>query len=269
MGIHPTAIIDKRAKIGSENEIGPYVVIEGEVTIGNNNYIGPGTIITGNTTIGDNNQIHGHVYIGNLPQDVAFKNSRTYVIIGNNNIIREFATIHRGTKEESKTIIGNNNFLMVASHVAHNCILGNNIVMVNAASLGGYVEVHDHAFLGGFVIVHQFCRIGSYTMSGILTKVVKDVPPFMLVDGNPAKVRGTNVVGLKRKGFNNKRREVIKKAYKILYRSGYKLSHSLEILNNEVSRLTEEDPESAKDIEMLVGFIKNSKRGIVLKSEKE
>ena len=266
MGIHPTAIIDKRAEIGANNEIGPYVVIEGNVIIGDNNYIGPGTIITGYTTIGNNNKIHGHVYIGNLPQDVAFKNSRTYVIIGNNNIIREFATIHRGTKEESKTVIGDNNFLMVASHVAHNCILGNNIVMVNAASLGGYVEVHDHAFLGGFVIVHQFCRIGSYTMSGVLTKIVKDIPPFMLVDGNPAKVRGTNIVGLRRKGFNSERREVIRKAYKILYRSGYKLSHSIE----ELKKLMEkQEPKSKDDLKMIIDFISNSKRGIVLKSEKE
>jgi len=264
MGIHPTAIIDKRAKIGINNEIGPYVVIEGQVIIGDNNYIGPGTIITGYTTIGDNNQIHGNVYIGNLPQDVSFNNVRSYVIIGDNNIIREFATIHRGTIEESKTIIGDNNFLMVASHVAHNCKLGNNIVMVNSASLGGYVEIDDHAFLGGFVIVHQFCRIGSYTMSGVLTKIVKDIPPFMLVDGNPAKVRGTNVIGLKRKRFNSKRREVIKKAYKIIYRSGHKLSHSIE----ELKYLMSENEDVRDDISMLIKFIEKSKRGILLKSEK-
>ena len=263
MAIHPTAVIDKRAVIGEGNEIGPYVVIDGEVVIGSNNKIGPGTIITGYTTIGNNNEIHGNVYIGNLPQDVAFKNVRSYVIIGDNNIIREFATIHRGTKEESKTVIGNNNFLMVATHVAHNCKLGNNIVMVNSASLGGYVEVHDHAFLGGFVIVHQFCRIGSYTMSGILTKIVKDIPPFMLVDGNPATVRGINVVGLRRKGFSSERRNIIKEAYKIIYRSGYNIKHSLEKLEG-----LKNNSEYSEDIKMIIEFIRGSKRGITLKSGK-
>ncbi len=263
MAIHPTAVIDRKAEIGDNNEIGPYVVIDANVKIGNNNWIGPGTIITGFTTIGNNNKIHGNVYIGNLPQDVAFQNVRSFVRIGSNNIIREYATVHRGTKEDSETIIGDNNFLMVATHVAHNCKLGNNIVMVNSASLGGYVEVHDYAFLGGFVIVHQFCRIGSYTMSGILTKIVKDVPPFMLVDGNPARVRGINVVGLRRRGFSSERRNVIRNAFKIIYRSGYNLKHSLELLGN----LIDEYPDYGEDIKLIIDFINNSKRGIILKSE--
>ncbi len=263
MSIHPTALIDKKAYIGKNNKIGPYVVIEGEVIIGNNNTIGPGTIITGYTTIGDNNKIHGNVYIGNLPQDIAFKGGKSYVRIGNNNVIREFATIHRGTQEESETVIGDNNFLMVGTHIAHNCKLGNNIVMVNSASLGGYVEVNDYAFLGGFVIVHQFCRIGSYTMSGILTKIVKDVPPFMLVDGNPARVRGINVVGLRRKGFSDDRRRIIREAFKIIYRSGYNLKHSLIELEN----LKKKNLDFSDDIDLLISFIKESKRGIILKSE--
>ena len=175
--VHKTAVINSSADIGSDNTIGPYVVIDGHVKIGNNNIIDPASIITGNTTIGDNNHIHGHVYIGNLPQDLAHKGGSTFVRIGNNNIIREFTTVHRGTKEGSATIIGDNNYLMVACHVAHNCRLGNDIIMVNAASLGGYVEVHDHAFLGAFVVVHQFCKIGSYSICGILTKITKDIPP--------------------------------------------------------------------------------------------
>ncbi|UCB44378.1 MAG: acyl-ACP--UDP-N-acetylglucosamine O-acyltransferase [Spirochaetota bacterium] len=258
--VHKTAVIDSSADIGSDNTIGPYVVIDGHVKIGNNNIIDPASIITGNTTIGDNNHIHGHVYIGNLPQDLAHKGGSTLVRIGNNNIIREFTTVHRGTKEGSATIIGDNNYLMVACHVAHNCRLGSDIIMVNAASLGGYVEVHDHAFLGAFVVVHQFCKIGSYSICGILTKITKDIPPFMMVDGNPAIVRGLNLVGLKRKGFSQERRELLKKAYKIIYRSGYSISHSKE----ELKKL-----EDNKDIRLLLDFISSSERGILLKSSND
>jgi UDP-N-acetylglucosamine acyltransferase len=259
MGIHDTALIDKNAIIGTDNTIGPYVVIDGSVKIGNKNTIGPGTIITGNTEIGDCNQISGHVYIGNNPQDISFKGGETFVKIGSNNIIREFVNIHRGTKPGSSTVIGDSNYLMVSVHIAHNCILGNNIIMVNGASIGGYCEVYDHTFMSAYVIVHQFTRIGHYSICGILTKITKDVPPFMMVDGNPSLVRGLNLVGLKRKGFDAERREKIKAAYKILYRKGYSISHALE----ELKQMADSD-----DIQMLVRFIESSKRGILLKSPK-
>ena len=264
MAIHRTALIDSKAEVGDDNEIGPYTIIEGNVKIGNRNIIGPHTIITGYTSIGNDNVIHGHVYIGNLPQDVAYKGGESYVRIGNKNIIREFTTIHRGTKEGSSTIIGDNNYLMVACHVAHNCILGNNIIMVNCASLGGYVEVYDHAFISAFVTAHQFTRIGSYSICGFFTKITKDIPPFMLIDGNPASVHGINVVGLRRKGFSTERRELIKKAYKLIYRSGLSLKSSLE----ELKKLSEttEDELQRKDLQMLIDFIKGSKRGLLLKS---
>jgi len=254
MAIHRTAVIDPKAEIGEDNEIGPLVVIEGGVSIGNNNRIEPGTILTGRTSIGDNNHIHGHVYIGNEPQDLAYDGSETFVKIGNSNVFREFTTVHRGTKEGSATIIGDDNYLMTASHVAHNC---NGIIMVNGASLGGYVEICDHSFLSAFVIVHQFCRIGGYTICGILTKITKDIPPFMMVDGNPALVRGLNLVGLKRKGFDSKRRELIKKAFKTLYRSGYSVSHALE----ELGKM-----EQNEDLRMFIDFIIGSDRGILLKT---
>jgi UDP-N-acetylglucosamine acyltransferase len=258
MSIHPTAIVHEGAKIGGNCTIGPYAVIEGTVTIGDDCSIGPSSIITGRTVIGKGNKIHGHVYIGNLPQDIAYKGAETYIRIGDNNIIREFATVHRGTKEGSETVIGNNNFLMVAAHVAHNCRLGDNIVMVNCVGLGGYVEIGDHAFLGGFVAVHQFVRIGGYSICGVLTKVTKDVPPFMMVDGNPALVRGLNLVGLKRKGFGPERREALKKAYKIMYRSGFSISHSLR-------ELEKMEPPS-EDVRYLADFIKGSRRGVLLRS---
>jgi len=259
MGIHSMAVIDKNAVVGKNNDIEPFVVIDGPVKIGNNNTIGPGTIITGNTVIGDNNQISGHVYIGNYPQDITYKGDDTYVRIGNNNIIREFTNIHRGTKTGTSTIIGDNNFLMVGAHIAHNCVLGNNIIMVNGASLGGYAAVYDHAFLSAYVIVHQFTRIGSYSICGFLTKITKDIPPYMMVDGNPSFVRGINIVGLKRKGFVPERREKIKAAYKILYRKEYSLSHSLQELRKMGG---------SEDIKLLIDFIESSKRGILLKSPK-
>jgi UDP-N-acetylglucosamine acyltransferase len=258
MSIHPTAIIGENAKLGRNCTVGPYAVIDGTVTIGEDTSVGPGTVITGNTVIGKGNKIHGHVYIGNLPQDVAYTESETFVKIGDNNIIREFATIHRGTKEGSATVIGDNNFFMVASHVAHNCKIGNNIIMVNGASLAGYVEVQDHAFVSGFVGVHQFVRIGGYTICGFFSKITKDIPPYMMVDGNPASVRGLNLVGLKRKGFSTERRETIKSAFKILYRSGNSISRSL-------SELEKMEPPS-DDIKYLVEFIRGSRRGVLLKS---
>jgi UDP-N-acetylglucosamine acyltransferase len=259
MGIHNSAVIDRRATIGKNNEIGPHVVIDGPAVIGDNNTIGPSTIITGPTTIGDNNHISGHVYLGNLPQDLSFKGVTSFVKIGNGNTLREFTNIHRGTKEESSTIIGDNNYLMVSTHIGHNCTLGNSIIMVNGASLGGYVEVKDHAFLSAYVIVHQFVRVGGYCICGILSKIVKDVPPYMMVDGNPSLVRGVNVVGLKRKGFDAARRERIRTAYKILYRYDYGLPHALE----ELRKMNDED-----DIQVLIDFIENSRRGILLKSPK-
>ena len=259
MAIHSSAVIDRRATIGENNEIGPHVIIDGPVVIGNDNTIGPSTIITGNTIIGDSNHISGHVYIGNLPQDLSYKGAVSYVKIGKGNTLREFTNIHRGTKEESSTTIGDNNYLMVSTHIAHNCRLGNSIIMVNGASLGGYVEVQDHAFLSAYVIVHQFVRIGSYCICGILSKIVKDVPPYMIVDGNPSLVRGVNVVGLKRKGFDAARRERIRTAYKILYRYDYSIPHALE----ELKKINDEH-----DIRELIDFIARSKRGILLKSPK-
>ena len=261
MAIHRTAIIDDNAEIGENNDIGPFTVIEGKVRIGNDNRIGPSTIIEGNTTIGNGNHIHGHVYIGNLPQDLAYKGGETFVRIGDNNTIREYATVHRGTEEGSETVIGNRNYFMVASHVAHNCILGNDIIMVNGAGLGGYVEVQDHAFLGAFSVAHQFTRIGGYSICGILTKVTKDIPPFMMVDGNPALVRGLNAIGLKRNGFSLDRRSLIKKAFNIIYRNGNSISTSLSKL-----KLLYDENDRSEDLQYIIDFIQSSKRGVLLKS---
>lgn len=263
MSIHPTAVVDSRTRIGEGTEIGPHVVIDGPVTLGKDNWVGPGTIVTGSVTIGDENKIHGHVYIGNEPQDISYDGSETGVQIGSRNIFREFTNIHRGTRADTSTVIGDNNYLMVGTHIAHNCVIGSKVFMVNGASLGGYCEVHDGAFMSAYVIVHQFVRIGSYSITGILSKITKDVPPYMMVDGNPASVRGINTVGLRRNGFCPERRTLIKRAYRLMYRSNL-------ILRDATARLREmmeEAPEeSARDISGLVAFIESSKRGIIMKS---
>jgi len=265
MAIHPTAIIDKKVEIGNSNEIGPYVVIEGEVKIGNNNKIGPGTVIIGNTTIGDDNIIHGHVYIGNEPQDLSYRGDETGVVIGNHNTFREYSNVHRGTKEGSDTVIGNDNYFMVSVHIAHNCRVGNRVIMVNNATLGGYCEVNDFAFISGYVLVHQFVRIGGYCIISIGTVVTQDIPPYMMVSGSPAAVRGLNVVGLKRNGFDTVRRAMIKKAFRLIYRSGYSLSHSVDeikkiISGDDISR------ESVEDLKRLILFMDGSRRGVLLRS---
>lgn len=264
MSIHSTAIIARGAEIGRDNEIGPHVVIDHMVRIGSGNRIGPGTIITGNTIIGNGNIIHGHVYLGNTPQDVSYKGQESQVIIGDNNEFREFSNVHRGTTEGSATVIGNHNYFMVSSHIAHNCRIGNHTFMVNGASLGGYCEVHDHAFLSAYVIAHQFVRIGAYSICGILTKLTQDVPPFMMVDGNPAAVHGLNVVGLRRNGFSSQRRAALKRAYKILYRGRLSMSSALQQLRECFDAGA--DHETRKDLDMLLSFIRNSKRGILFRS---
>jgi len=266
MAIHQTAIVDKKAEIGNNTDIGPYAIIEGPVKIGDNNRIGPGAIIMGATEIGNNNQIHGYAYIGNKPQDVSYENAESQVIIGDNNIIREFATIHRGTKEGTATIIGNNNFLMAYSHVAHNCKLGNDIVMVNTSSIAGYGEIHNNAFISFGVGIHQFTRIGSYVVIGAIARINQDIPPFMMVVGSPPVVRGLNVVGLRRGGFSLDRREMLKRAYKQLYRSGSNIKNSLVELDNLIQ--STEDPHQIQDLKTLIDFIRSSKRGILLKSLK-
>jgi UDP-N-acetylglucosamine acyltransferase len=264
MGVHETAIIDSRAQIGTNNEIGPRVVIEGPVQIGNDNIIESGTIIKSKTIIGNNNHIHCYALIGHDPQDVTFKGGETRTIIGNGNTIREFVTVHRATREEGATSLGDNNYLMVSSHIAHDVTIGNGNYLVNQVLIAGHSVVGDHVFISTLTGIHQFARIGSYVMIGALTKIIKDIPPFMIVNGNPALVRGINVVGLKRNGFSPERRALLKMAYVKLYRSRASVKSSL----TELRRMVEETDnlEIKHDLQILITFIETSKRGITLKS---
>ena len=253
MTIHPTAVINPGAEMSNDVEIGPYVVIEDNVKIGPRVKIWANAYICNFTEIGQDCEIHMGAVIGHLPQDLSFTKKKSRLIVGKRNIIREYATIHRGTQENSITVIGDDNFIMGFVHIAHNCKLGNNIVIANATVLGGYVEVEDKGFISAYVAIHQFVRIGAISMIAGQARVSKDVPPYMLAKGEST-VYGINVVGLRRAAFSQEVRNEIKKAHKILYRSGYKLSQAIEEL--EKANLGEE-------VQHLVDFFKkDSKRGI-------
>jgi UDP-N-acetylglucosamine acyltransferase len=255
VNIHPTAVIHPNARIAEGVEIGPYSVIGEHVVIGRDTKIASHVAIEGWTTIGERNHIFSFSSVGAPPQDIKYKGEQTFLVIGNDNIIREFATIHRATtKEDRVTSIGNNNFLMSYIHVAHDCKLGNHIIMANNAAFGGHVTVEDHAVLGALVGIHQFVRVGAYSMIGGQSAIVLDVPPYVNATGNRATLYGLNLVGLKRKGFGEETINHLKKAYKIIFRSGLTLEEALK-------KTIEEFPDS-REVRYFVDFMRHSKRGV-------
>ncbi len=251
--VHPSAVIGKGVVLGDGTEVGPGCVIEAGAVLGARNrlwmnvYVGPGT------TIGDDNQIHMGAVVGHLPQDLAFKGGPTFTKIGSRNTIREYVTIHRGTKDGTATEIGDDNFFMANAHIAHNCQVGNKVILVNLASLTGYCVIEDGAFLSGMVGLHQFTRVGRFAIISALSAVNKDVPPYMLCGGRPAVIQGLNVVGLRRAGMPPPVREEIKHAYKLLYRSGLNVSNAIEAIKRECK---------ATEVQQLVDFVNASSRGI-------
>ncbi len=250
-----SAVVHPNAKIADDVEIGPYAVIGEHVEIDSGTEIGAHAVIKGWTKLGKNNRIFNGASIGQEPQDLKFDGEKSYLEIGDNNTIREFATIHRGTQEGGGiTKIGDNNLIMAYCHVAHDCQLGDDIIMSNSVNLAGHVHVEDGAVIGGLTGVHQFVRIGKMVMVGAASKIVKDVPPYMLVDGNPINVRGINSVGLRRNDIKPKLRRKIKKAYKILYRSDLNVSQAIEKMDQEL--------DSSPMIEHLLRFLRNAQRGI-------
>lgn len=253
MTIHATAVIDRRAEIDASAEIGPYVVIDGPVKIGARTRVLAHAVVTGWTEVGADNEIHPGAVLGGPPQDKAYKNEESYLKIGDRNVIREHVQIHRGTKPGSATIIGHDNFLMATAHIGHNCRLGSQIVMANGALLGGYVEVGNGVFISGNCAVHQFVRIGDYALMRGLSGTSRDVPPFAIIELQHT-VRGVNVVGLKRAGFDDGRIRAIRNAYKILFRPGRNLALAVQEIEKEGWANT--------DVSALLEFIKTSKRGV-------
>jgi UDP-N-acetylglucosamine acyltransferase len=252
---HPTAIIGKNVEIGAETEIGPYAVIENGVRIGNHNKILARAFIAQGTEMGNHNEIHMGAIIGNTPQDRAFTGVPTQTKIGNHNIIREYVTIHRGTKENTATTLGNDNFIMAYAHIAHNCQIKNRVTLVNGASLAGYCVVDDDAFLSGMTVFHQFIRIGRLAIVSAFSAVNLDVPPFMMCGGRGAVVHGPNVVGLRRAGFTSAVRDDIKRAFKIIYRSDLNRSNAVSEIEKNCS---------SKEAHELAAFVKASKRGVCM-----
>ncbi len=255
MSIHPTAIVHPKAQIAEGVEIGAYAVIGEHVKIGTGTKIAAHVLIEGWTSIGARNQILSFWSIGTPPQDISYRNEETELIIGDDNVIRECATIHRATtKEDRKTVIGNKNFLMAYSHVAHDCRLGNNIVMANSVALGGHIVIGDYAILGGITGVHQFVRIGAYSLIGGQSAVSLDIPPYVIAAGNHAQLYGLNLVGLKRRGFSEEAIKTLKKAYKTIFRSGLTQEAAFQKVIDEFS--------GSREAAHLVEFMKNSKRGV-------
>jgi len=229
MSIHPTAVIDPKAEIDPTVQIGPYVVIEGPVKIGAETKIGPFSMIMGNTTIGERCYFHSHVIVGDIPQDAAYQGEQTFCILGDDIEIREGATVHRATGEGNATILSDGCYLMSNAHVGHNCELEREVVLTNGCLLGGHVYIGEKAIISGNAGVHQFCRIGTLSMVGGLSKITQDVPPFMMTDqlGN---IIATNLIGLKRAGYNADQRREVKDAFRILYRDGLTHTSAMQIL---------------------------------------
>jgi UDP-N-acetylglucosamine acyltransferase len=254
--IHATAVVSPAAELAADVSVGPYSIVGPQVRIGPGTVVGPHVVITGPTVIGAANRIFQFASIGAEPQDKKYGGEPTRLEIGDRNTIREFATIHRGTVQDAGvTRVGNDNWLMAYTHVAHDCQLGDHIIMSNNATLAGHVHVGDHAILSGFAAVHQFCRIGAHSFIGGLSGITRDVLPFMLVAGHPPEPHGINQEGLKRRGFTPEQIRNLKEAYRILYRSGLRLVEARE----QLGRLASSQPEVA----MIVAFMDQSERSIL------
>ncbi len=252
--IHKTAIVQEGAKLADDVQVGPYAFVGKNVEIKRGTTIGSHVVIEGNTAIGKNCGIFSGAVIGSIPQDLKYKGKKSYIYIGDRNIIREYVTINPGTEEESSTTIGNGNLLMAYSHVAHDCKIGDFNIIANVGTLAGYVTIEDRVTLGGLAAVHQFVRLGRLSIVGGCSKVVQDIPPFSTCDGHPARVYGLNIVGLKRAKISQEVQLSLKRAFKILFNSRLTVSNALKRLKKELP--------ASEELERLIRFIETSERGV-------
>jgi UDP-N-acetylglucosamine acyltransferase len=250
--IHPTAIIHPKAKLDSTVWVGPYAVIDGGVELGAGSVVGPQVYMTGLTTVGAGNRFHAGCVIGDAPQDLKYKDEPTRLRIGNHNVFREHVTVHRSTKPDAETIIGSHNFFMANAHVAHNCVVGDHVILANGALLGGHVEVQDRAFISGNCCVHQFCRVGTLALMQGNSAISIDLPPFT-VALRVNEICGLNSVGLRRAGFTTEQRMELKRLYHLLFRGGTNLRHALGAARKHFSGA------AAK---VLLDFVAGAKRGV-------
>lgn len=254
--IHPTAIISPGATLGSEPEIGPYCVIEEGVRLGDRCKLHSHVVIHGHTEIGDDNEFFPFSAIGIKSQDLKYAGEPTTLIVGDRNVFRENTTVHRGTTAETPTRVGSDNLFLAYSHIAHDCQVGHHVILSNNGTLAGHVRVDDHAIISGLTAVHQFCRVGAHSITGGISKIVQDIPPFTIVDGNPASVRGINQVGLQRRGFSDEDLRALRTAYKRLF---------LKKDTNLAEAIARLDPALSANARVgeLLDFIKTSERGVI------
>jgi UDP-N-acetylglucosamine acyltransferase len=257
--IHPTALVSSQAQLADDVSVGAYTLIGPDVSIAAGSRIGPHCVIDGHTRIGRENHIFQFSSIGAAPQDMKYAGEPTELIIGDRNTIREFCTFNTGTVQDGGvTRIGNDNWIMAYVHIAHDCQLGDHIILANNATLAGHVRLADWVFIGGLTGIHQFVKIGAHAMAGFASAVTQDVPPFMTVDGNPLAVHGFNVIGLRRRGFTAERIAVVKEMHKLLYRQGKTLAQATQ----EIAALATSAPESRADVELMTAFLAQASRGI-------
>jgi UDP-N-acetylglucosamine acyltransferase len=253
--IHPSAIVDGRAEIGVGTIVGPYCVIGAEVALGQDCWLQHHVTLSGPTRAGARNKFYAYCSIGQQTQDLKYQGEPTYLDIGDENTFREFVTINRSTTSEGKTRVGSRGNFLAYSHIGHDCTVGDEVVFSNNATLAGHVQVGNHAVMGGLTAVHQFCRIGRFAIMGGCSKIVQDVPPFMIADGNPAEIRGVNLVGLERQGFTPESVKWIKEAFRLIYRSKYNTRQAMEAIRKEL-------PQN-EEITQIIEFIGQSERGII------
>ncbi|MCI0369936.1 MAG: acyl-ACP--UDP-N-acetylglucosamine O-acyltransferase [candidate division NC10 bacterium] len=255
MSIHPSAIVAPTARLGAGVTIGPYSTIGDQVTLGDGTTVGAHVVIEAGVEVGRNCRIFSHAVLGSEPQDLKFRGEKSMLIVGDGTIIREFATLNRATSGGGgKTVVGRGCLIMAYAHVAHDCHLGDGVIVANAATLGGHIVIEEHAIVGGLTGVHQFCRIGAHAIIGGCSGIILDIPPFVKAQGNRARLFGLNTVGLKRRNFPPEAIRHLKQAYRLLFLSGLNTSQALE-------RITAELPACA-EVQHLVHFIKTSERGI-------
>ena len=253
--IHPTAIVDAGAEIGAGTIVGPYSVIGADVVLGPNCWLQQHVALCGPMRAGARNKFYASCSIGQQTQDLKYQGEPTYLEIGDENTFREFVTISRSTMSKGKTRIGNRGTFLAYSHIAHDCAVGDAVVFSNNGTLAGHVEVGDHAVIGGLTAVHQFCRIGRFAITGGCSKIVQDVTPFMIADGNPAEIRGVNLVGLERKNYPADKVKLIKEAFRLIYRSKYNTAQALDAVRKEL--------EQTDEVREIVEFIETTERGII------
>lgn len=253
--IHPTALVNPEAKLGENIIVGPFALIEGDVEIGNDCIIGPHSVIYNGARLGNRVKIFQGASIANLPQDLKFGGEKTLLIIGDDTVVREFATLHRGTLETGKSQVGKNCLLMAYSHIPHDCSVGDNCIIANSVQIGGHSHIEDWVIIGGLAGLHQFSRVGEHSMIAGAAKITQDVPPYILAAHNPAEFNGLNVIGLRRRGFKAEDIQILKDAYGYLYSKSLNVSQAVEVIESKLGNNIY--------VRKVLNFLSGSKRGIV------